>query len=193
MRLGASVEASGTRFAVQSLTAERIWLCLFDAASNEELDRIELERRRDDEFAAFVPGIGAGARYGLRAEGPYDPANGYWFDPAKLLVDPRAFEIDRPYRYDARLGAPRSDALDTAPLMPKCVLTSPAQVTLEPPLFTNGGLIYEVPVRAFSMLHPDIPEDRRGTVAALAEPAIDRKSTRLNSNHPVRSRMPSSA
>ena len=42
MRLGASVEASGTRFSVQSLTAERIWLCLFDAAGDEELDRIAL-------------------------------------------------------------------------------------------------------------------------------------------------------
>ena len=179
MRLGASVEASGTRFSVQSLTAERIWLCLFDAAGDEELDRIALDRTRDDEFAAFVPGMAAGARYGLRADGPYEPASGHWFDPAKLLVDPRAFEIDRPYRYDARLGALRSDAVDTAPLMPKCVLTSPAQVTLEPPLFTNGGLIYEVPVRAFSMLHPDVPEGRRGTVAALAEPAVIEHFRRL--------------
>lgn len=38
--------------------------------------------------------------------------------------------------------------------------------------FTPGGLIYELHVRGFTMLHPDVPEALRGTVAALAHPAI---------------------
>jgi glycogen operon protein len=48
----------------------------------------------------------------------------------------------------------------------------PKPVPVVAPLFQPGGLIYEVPVRAFTMLHPDIPKRQRGTIAALAHPAI---------------------
>ena len=40
------------------------------------------------------------------------------------------------------------------------------------PLLERGGLVYEVNVRGFSMLHPDVPEGMRGTVAALAHPVL---------------------
>jgi len=42
----------------------------------------------------------------------------------------------------------------------------------EAPRFTPGGLIYEVNVRGLTLLHPDVPKHLRGTVAALADPAI---------------------
>ncbi|TIM87364.1 MAG: glycogen debranching enzyme GlgX, partial [Mesorhizobium sp.] len=101
------------------------------------------------------------------------PENGLWFDPDKLLVDPYAVEIDRSYVYDVRLAARRGEGTDTAPLLPKAITaTLPRPVPVLPPLFQPGGLIYEVPVRAFTMLHPDIPKHQRGTVAALAHPAI---------------------
>ena len=62
----------------------------------------------DGVHTLFVPGLAAGARYGLRADGDYDPDKGDWFDPDKLLVDPYAVAIDRPYAYDAAAGgAPR--------------------------------------------------------------------------------------
>ncbi|MDH6230124.1 glycogen operon protein [Mesorhizobium soli] len=120
-----------------------------------------------------MPGLTAGARYGFRADGDYAPERGLWFDPDKLLVDPYALAIDRPCIYDPRLTARRGEGGDTAPLMPKAVVTElPAPLTPQPPLFRPGGLIYEVPVRAFTRLHPDIPEAQRGTIGALAHPAI---------------------
>ena len=56
----------------------------------------------DGVHALFVPGLGAGTRYGFRADGDYAPERGLWFDPDKLLIDPYAVEIDRPYAYRLR-------------------------------------------------------------------------------------------
>lgn len=171
-RLGATVTPDGVRFAVRSGAASNVWVCLFDEAGETESHRVPLERKRGGLFEAHLPGIGQGRRYGFRADGEFAPEKGLWFDPDKLLVDPYAVEIDRPYRYDARLGAPRGEAGDTAPLMPKSIVKSLPEVTLSTPLFHPAGLIYELQVRAFTKLHPDVPPDRRGTVAALAHPAI---------------------
>ncbi len=171
--LGAVPAEGGTRFSVRSTTAKRIWVCLFDEKGEAETKRVELLPERSDLFAAFVPGIGEGARYGLRADGDYRPERGLWFDPDKLLSDPYAIELDRPYRYDPALGARRGEGEDTAPLMPKGIVKAlPRPAKLAAPLFGPGRMIYEVPVRGFSMLRKDIPEAKRGTVAALAEPAV---------------------
>jgi glycogen operon protein len=169
--LGATVTAEGIRFAVWSGVAEYLWLCLFDG--ERETHRLELKSEGDGVHALFVAGLGTGTRYGFRADGEYAPERGLWFDPDKLLVDPYAVEIDRAYAYDARLAARRGEGWDTAPLMPKAVVRKlPGPVPAAPPLFRPGGLIYEVPVRAFSMRHPDVPEKDRGTIRALAAPVV---------------------
>lgn len=172
-KFGARVGRDGTEFSVWSGAAERIWVSLFDDRGNRETDRLELTRSDDGVFSLFVPGVKHGARYGFRADGEYAPERGLWFDADKLLADPYAIEIDRPYVFDARLSARRGEGGDTAPLMPKAkamALLEPAE--RKPPLFAPGGLIYELNVRAFTMLHPSIPKRMRGTVAALGHPAI---------------------
>lgn len=170
--LGARPDKSGTEFAVWSSRASKIELCLFDAYDNE-IERLPMGCGEDGVFQLHVKDSGIGTRYGYRAEGDYHPARGLWFDPDKLLVDPYAVAIDRPYVYDARLGARRGEGGDTAPLMPKAVVTAlPEPSRVRPPLFQPGGLIYELPVRAFSMRHPDVPQKDRGTLRALAYPAV---------------------
>ncbi|MBP7002807.1 glycogen debranching protein GlgX [Amaricoccus sp.] len=177
--LGASVGPDGVTFAVWSGAAERVWLCLYDAA-DAEVARVVMDRGEDATFRAFVPGLAAGARYGFRADGDYDPAAGLWFDPAKLLVDPYAAALDRAFAYHPALARGRRDAPDTAPLMPKAVVTPlPPPVAPPPPVFRPGGFVYELPVRPFTMLHPDVPPALRGTVAALAHPAVLDHLTRL--------------
>lgn len=171
--LGATVTSEGVRFAAWSGSAERLWVCLFDESSAREVERLELKPEGDGVHALFVPGVKAGAKYGLRADGRYAPEHGLWFDPDKLVIDPYAVEIDRPYLYDAGLAAPRGTGGDTAPLVPKAVVAAPSKpLKSATPVFTPGGLIYELSVRAFSMLHPDIPESDRGTIRALAHPAV---------------------
>lgn len=177
--LGATLTPDGIRFAVWSGAAKKIWVCLFDE-DGRETHRVPLVRGKDGIFAAHIPGLKAGQRYGLRADGDYDPGKGLWFDPDKLLADPYAVELDRPYRYDPRLSALRGQGGDTAPLTPKSIVKPLPEVTLATPFFQPGGLIYELQVKAFTKLHPDVPPEQRGTVRALAHPAIINHLKRLH-------------
>ncbi|QKC97753.1 glycogen debranching protein GlgX [Mesorhizobium sp. NZP2298] len=172
-QLGATNTPEGIRFAAWSSSARRLWVSIFDEQDNREIDRLELQPEGEGVHALFVSGLAAGTRYGFRADGDYAPELGLWFDPDKLLIDPYAAEIDRPYAYHWRLAARRNEGVDTAPLMPKTVARAlPEAVPVLPPLFRPGGLIYELNVRSFTKLHPDVPEEQRGTLAALAHPAI---------------------
>ncbi|MBB2793369.1 UNVERIFIED_ORG: glycogen operon protein [Rhizobium pisi] len=166
---GAIVFETGVEFAVWSHDAAQIELCLFEEDGNREFARLPMARDGDHAHRLFVDGLKAGARYGYRADGIYAPDNGLWFDPSKLLIDPYAKEIDRPFRYDPRLGVYGEDSQD---LMPKAIVTSETRAAIAKPLFKPGGFIYEVAVRPFTILHPDIPERQRGTIAALAHPSI---------------------
>lgn len=165
------IGATATRFSIWAPEAEQLWLCLFDDADRER--RVPMLRDVDGVWHVELSGVGAGARYGVRADGPYDPAARLWFDPDKLLLDPYAPAVDRAFVYDPALTARRGEGEDTAPLCPKGVVAAPSMpVPVKPPHFTAGGLIYELHVRGFTMLHPGVPEALRGTIAALAHPAI---------------------
>ena len=179
-QLGATVTPEGIDFAVWSSSARRLWVSLFDDSGAREIDRLELKPEGDGLHALLVPGLGDSTRYGFRADGDYAPERGLWFDPNKLLTDPYAVEIDRPYHYHWRLAAKRNEGADTSPLMPKTVARQfPQPLPAKPPLFQPGGLIYELNVRSFTRLHPDIPEAKRGTIAALAHPAVIEHLKRL--------------
>ncbi|RRH95440.1 glycogen debranching enzyme GlgX [Mesorhizobium tamadayense] len=179
-QLGATVTSESIRFAVWSSSARRLWVSIFDDTGAREIDRLELKRDGEGVHALFISSLSEGARYGFRADGDYAPERGLWFDPDKLLTDPYAVEIDRPYQYHWRLAAKRNEGADTAPLMPKAVARAlPQPWTAKPPLFQPGGLIYELNVRSFTKLHPDVPEAQRGTIAALAHPAVIEHLKRL--------------
>ncbi len=164
--LGATVGAGTTRFAVRAPLATAVSLCLFADGSEQRLDMA----RVGDNWVREVPGDHGGAAYGYRAQGDWAPQQYQWFDPAKLLVDPYAVELDRRFVQDARLG---QFGADTATFVPRAIVPGALpEVTRQPPRFIRGGLIYEVSVRALTMRHPDVPPHQRGTVAALAHPAI---------------------
>lgn len=171
MPYGAHSCPGGTKWQVRAPMAQAVWLCLFDG---ERETRHAMVREGDD-WTLTLPGNHGGARYGYRAQGEWAPERGLWFDPAKLLVDPCAVELDRRFAYDPALA---TFGVDTAALVPKAVVPKAVvlgelpQVPPAPPVFAPGGLVYEVNVRAFTMLHPDVPPALRGTVAALAHPAV---------------------
>ncbi|MFC6445007.1 glycogen debranching protein GlgX [Shinella zoogloeoides] len=166
---GATLSGDGVEFAVYSRDAARVQLCLFDSAGDKELARLAMGRDETGFHRVFVEGAAAGTRYGFRADGVYSPDHGLWFDPAKLLVDPYAKELDRRFVHDGRLAL---FGAETADIAPKAIVTRDNPVEVKPPLFRPGGFVYEVAVRAFTMLHPDVPEKMRGTVGALAHPAL---------------------
>lgn len=174
--LGATVTPEGTVFSVWSRNAARIDLCLFDKTGSRQLRQLPMVRNGDLHSLTVVDAP-KGTRYGLRADGVYSPDHGLWFDPSKLLVDPYAIELDRPFQHDPRLTI---FGEDTADLVPKAIVTEAKIVKPKAPLFRAGGLIYEIAVKPFTILHPDIPEAKRGTVAALAEPVIIEHLKRLD-------------
>ncbi len=173
--LGATVTPEGTAFSVWSRNSARIDLCLFDKTGSKQLRQLPMVRN-GDLHSLTVADAPKGTRYGFRVDGVYSPDHGLWFDPSKLLVDPYAVELDRPFQHDPRLMI---FGEDTADLVPKAIVTEAKIVKPKAPLFRAGGLIYEIAVKPFTILHPDIPEAKRGTVAALAEPVIIEHLKRL--------------
>lgn len=180
-RLGVTAVEDGIDIAVHAPDADAIAICLFDAGCRET-DRLRLPARTGPVFHAHVADVSAGARYGLRAYGPWDPGNGHRFNPSKLLMDPWATAIDRPFRLDPRLfdrDGPRAD--DTAALMPKAIVNTPAvKPAINRPLFDwDRQVILELHVRGFTMTHPEIPPSIQGTFAGLGHPASLRHLTHL--------------
>ncbi len=175
--LGVSLAPGGANVAVFSAHADAIELCLFDADGQTERERVRLPARTGDVFHGFIPGVAAGDRYGLRAHGPYHPGQGHRFNPAKLLVDPYAKALDRKFVLDAAMFGETPDGArdpaDSAPVVPKGIATVAARsaATDRPRVAWADTIVYELHIRGFTELHPDVPPAIRGTCAALAHPA----------------------
>jgi glycogen operon protein len=180
--LGLTLDERGANVAVFSANATSIELCLFDAQGAAEVERIRLPSRTGDVFHGHFEGISVGQRYGFRAHGPHEPREGRRFNAAKLLVDPYALALDRPFTLaPAMLGFRQGvadadlsfDATDSAPCMPKAIAITPtaAENRLPPRRPWSDTIIYELHVRGFTKTHPGIPEAIRGTFAGLAHPA----------------------
>jgi glycogen debranching enzyme GlgX/4-alpha-glucanotransferase len=179
--LGARLAGDGVDIAVHAPDADEVAVCFFDGQDNET-HRLRLPARTGPVLHGHFAGISVGQRYGLRAYGAWDPANGLRFNANKLLLDPWATAIDRPFRLHPLLfdrDGPRAE--DTAGLMPKAVIhPEPVHAATRHRDFDwNRQIILEIHVRGFSMTHPDIPDSIRGTFAALGHPASIRHLTRL--------------
>jgi isoamylase len=182
--LGATWDGSGVNFAIFSENAEAVDLCIFDADGTEQ--RVRMTEQADLVWHCYLPDMRPGQRYGYRVHGPYDPQQGHRFNPAKLLIDPYAKRIDGAVKWDDslfgyRIGADvedlEPDERDSAAFAPKSVVINQAFVwgdDAPPRTPFDRTLIYEVHVKGFTKLHPDVPEELRGTYAGLVSaPAID--------------------
>ncbi len=175
--LGATVRDGGTNFAVAAGAAEGMLLCLFDSDGAET--RIPLVDYDAGVWHGFVPGVGAGQAYGYRAAGRYDPGSGLRFNPAKLLLDPYARAFAGPVRFGPEVlgyaaGDPDTPSpLDSAPNVPRSLVTDDAYdwSGARPRHGYADTVIYEVHVKGFTMRHPGVPPELRGTYAGLGHEA----------------------
>jgi isoamylase len=177
--LGATWDGEGTNFALFSEAAEAVELCLFDDGGREA--RLPLTEVTAHVWHGYVPGVAPGQHYGYRVHGPYEPARGLRFNPAKLLVDPYARAIDRVPQWDDAIygytrGAPGDipDPRDSAAHVPWSVVVDasfPWGDDRQPRTPWHETVIYETHVRGFTARHPDVPDALRGTYAGLAHPA----------------------
>ncbi|MEO8090601.1 MAG: glycogen debranching protein GlgX, partial [Gemmatimonadales bacterium] len=186
--LGATWDGAGTSFAIFSRHATRVELCLFaDPVDGAESARHELQRT-GDVWHRHLPGVCPGQAYGYRMHGPFAPAEGHRFNPAKLLLDPYARAISGTMQWNGVLSGypPRStdpnrdlvpDPEDSAPAMPKSLVTDPVfdwGDAVHPRTAWDRTVIYEAHVKGLTQLHPDIPEQLRGTYPGLASAPIIR-------------------
>ena len=183
--LGATWDGQGTNFALFSENATGVELALFDGDGRER--RVTLPERTDNVWHAYLPDIGPGQHYGYRVTGPWAPADGHRFNPAKLLLDPYARRVAGPvdstalqvgHRVDAEgQPTPDPDERDSAPETPRGVVVDSAfDWGDDRQLRTawEGTVIYEVHVKGFTQQHPDVPEELRGRYGGLAsDPAIE--------------------
>jgi len=177
--LGATYDGAGTNFAIFSEVAEGVELCLFDTDGMET--RVPVVERDALVWHIYLPRISPGQRYGYRVYGPYDPPNGHRCDPSKLLLDPYAKalegEIDWAQACFSYTFADPSkrNVEDSAPHTMKSVVTNPFfdwQDDRSPRRPYHETVIYEAHVRGLTKTHPDIPEEIRGTYAAISYPAV---------------------
>ena len=178
--LGVTPGPRGANVAVFSAHATAIEICLFDAAGQRETARINLPERSGNVFHAHIAELKPGDRYCFRAHGPFDPAAGQRFNAHKLLIDPHALALDRAFVLHPSMfgyppgGTPAAfDATDSAPFMPKCIVTARDQTPppKRPRIAWAQTSIYETHVRGFTLAHPDVPQAFRGTFAGLGAPA----------------------
>jgi len=183
--LGASWDGQGVNFAIFSEHATGVELCLFNHQDDaEESFKIPMSERTDQVFHCYLPDVRPGQFYGYRVHGPYDPQNGNRFNPAKLLIDPYAKAITGAITWSNDLfaynvGGPKEDLEpdpnNSAGGVPKCVVVDPAFTWEDDsPLNIpwNRTVIYECHVKGMTKLHPDVPENLRGTYAGLASDAM---------------------
>ncbi|WP_180326946.1 glycogen debranching protein GlgX [Bifidobacterium pseudolongum] len=180
--LGASYDGAGVNFALFSRMAEKVELCLFDEQDNET--RVELTEQNSYVWHIYLPGIQPGQRYGYRVYGPYNPANGQWCNPNKLLLDPYAKAIEGNIDGDESLysywfndsdNPNNMNDLDSADHTMKSAVINPFfdwGNDQHPFIPYSDSVIYEAHVRGMTNLNKDVPPEIRGTYAGLAHPSV---------------------
>jgi isoamylase len=189
--LGAIWDGRGTNFSLFSEHAQRVHLCLFDDDDGEE--RIDVVQRTAHNWHCYLPSVGPGQRYAYRVDGSYAPGEGHRFNRYKLLLDPYAKAIDGPIRWDAANTLPyvpdgsdsadlELDDEDDADAMPRSVVVDQGfdwEDDRPPRRPWHETVIYETHARGFTMRHPGVRDDLRGTYAGLASDDALRYLTRL--------------
>jgi isoamylase len=190
--LGATYDGSGVNFALFAEHADEVELCLFDGPdAPRERERVRLREVTGFVRHGYIRGLEPGQVYGYRVEGPYQPERGHRYNSSKLLLDPYARAVvgsvdwQGPI-YGYRIGDQRMDLSysdeDDGPSVPRGVViddTFDWEDDARPDIPLHRSVIYEVHVKGFTRLHPDVPESLRGTYAGLSHPAAIEHLKRL--------------
>ena len=173
--LGATPTHGGINFSIFSRHASGVELLLFDQEDSGPPARVirldPLNNRTYHYWHVFVPGVQPGQIYAYRVEGPFDPASGRRFDPAKILLDPYGRGVAVPRNYSREAAGSEGDNAATAM---KSVVIDPHSYDWENDLPlrkpSSRTIVYEMHVRGFTR-HPTsgISEEKRGTYAGLIE------------------------
>ena len=166
--LGVTAVQGGLSIALFSEHADAVFFCVYDAL-DVETARVALNQSPDGIWRGFAPNLGLGSRYGFRVGGPFDPRRGHRFDASKLLADPYAAAFDRPF---ALHGSQFAFGEDSAQHVPKAIVVgAPPGEPGHRRVADRDLVLYELNLRGFSKLNPDVPEAARGRFAAMSSSA----------------------
>ena len=156
--LGATWTKSGVNFAVFSSAATRVEVAIFDAVGGSELSRYDLPGHTGDIWHGQLSPrrAGPGAHYAFYMHGPNEPQNGRLFDPSVALIDPYALELSTGTPLRSRVVDVRFDW----------------EGDRAPNTAWRDSVIYELHVKGFTQLHPDVPEAWRGKYLGLTVPSV---------------------
>ena len=174
--LGATFTGEGVNFAVRSRAATRVDVCLYDSTGARETARLTLPGRTGPVHHGFVEQELArvGTLYGIRVHGVYDPREGYRFNANKLLHRPvgarhrRRREVASRPSWVTTRRMPRAHARASSTARRPCRVAasstarSTGKTTGSPRCPGATRLIYELHVKGFTQLHPDVPPEWRG-------------------------------
>lgn len=179
--MGSRIEADGVNFAVYSRQAIAIDLCLYDPSAPErETHRVRMFHGEADVWHVRVKGVAAGTLYGFRAHGAWLPENGLRFNARKLLLDPYAKAVvGIPDSRPEMLAEPNPNhppgSMDNGTTALKSVVISDEfdwEGVPQPEIAWKDAVFYELHVKGFTQLHPELPESLRGTYAGLCQPVL---------------------
>ena len=178
--LGSTWDGDGVNFSLFSEHATSVELLLFESPDDRR-PKYTVRLNEVDAFVwhGYIKGLGPEQLYLYRVDGPYEPEKGYRFNPAKALLDPYAKAIAGNFLWDESLFGYRADApetdlsrdeRDSCPFVPKCVVVDPSfdwegDRLLQTPW--NETIIYETHVKGFTMKHPGVEKNKRGTYAGM--------------------------
>jgi glycogen operon protein len=178
--LGTTSDTDGVNFSIWSAGADCVELCLF-GESGQEMQKLELPGQTGHVWHGFLPGCKAGQRYGYRIHGTYAPDEGLRFNPNKLVIDPYARELSGDFRWSPEVFdyVRRGDSLqmskqDSAAFLPKSVVVADIakRMHTSPAIPWPETIICEANVRGYTMRHPAIPKDQRGTFRGMRNKEI---------------------
>lgn len=170
-QLGANyVSGEGTYFAVYCPDAAQVDLCLFDAEEHQ-IAQIKMPGKQGRIWHARIKEVKPGQLYGYRVHGKFEPQNGFFQSPQKLLIDPYAKGLNRPVCWDERLYQD-----DSQHMMAKCIVQDSCnfdwQGTKKPKIPDSDTILYETHVKGFTQSHPKVAKQHRGTYLGLCEPEV---------------------
>lgn len=173
---GARWDGEGVEFVLYAGRAERVQLCLFDAA-RRPLGTHDLVPRECGVWSLYLEGAAPGLRYGYRLEGPWAPAEGCYYNPRKLLTDPYARVLGGPGASHPALAAAtpggEPERRDSEPWAPLGVVVDErfawGPEERHPRTPWSETVLYEAHVKGLTQT---LPCEGAGTYAGLGSPQL---------------------
>lgn len=173
--LGSNINGNGVNFSLYAPNASQAFVCLFDKSGHSEILKVAMSINEGGIWSVCIAPLGAGALYGFRVEGEYNPEQGLLFNEHKLLIDPYAKDLFGEFTWSERhygqMPIGTKSTVNNAIDIPKSKVTASSIYTNKKPEHRwSQTVIYECHVKGATYRHPHIPKSLQGKFLGLSHP-----------------------